>query len=47
MGFKDAGDTTLSQVPFLANVVFRFEEFEPVRSFVGAGVGGVAASYRR
>ena|SRR5436309_551209 len=44
-GVKDAGDTTLSQVPFLANVVFRFENSSPFVPFVGAGVGGVASFF--
>lgn len=40
---EDAGDTTLSQVPFLANVVFRFPNSSPFIPFIGVGVGGVAA----
>jgi opacity protein-like surface antigen len=40
---EDAGDTSFSQVPFLANVVFRFENSSPFIPFIGVGVGGVAA----
>lgn len=39
---EDAGDTALSQVPFLVNAVFRFENSSSFVPFVGAGVGGVA-----
>jgi opacity protein-like surface antigen len=42
----DAGDTALSQVPFLANVVFRFENSSRFIPFVGAGAGGVASFLR-
>ena len=39
---EDAGDTALSQVPFLVNAVFRFENSTSFVPFIGAGVGGVA-----
>ena len=42
---KDAGDTSLSQVPFLANVVFRFENSSPFVPFVGVGAGGIASFF--
>lgn len=40
--FEDAADSTFSQVPFLANMVFRFENSSSFVPFIGAGVGGVA-----
>ncbi|HKQ36550.1 MAG TPA: outer membrane beta-barrel protein [Verrucomicrobiae bacterium] len=42
---KDAGDTSLSEVPFLANVMFRFENSSAFIPFVGVGVGGVAGFF--
>jgi len=40
---KDAEDNTLSHVPLLANVMFRFENKSPFVPFVGVGVGGVVS----
>lgn len=40
---KDAGDTSLSHVPLLANVVFRFENPTHFVPFVGVGAGGIAS----
>ena len=42
---KDAGDTALSQVPLLANVVFRWENSSPFVPFIGVGAGGVASFF--
>ena len=39
----DVDDVSLSHVPLLANVVFRFENDSPFIPFVGAGAGGVAS----
>ena len=39
----DVDDVFFSQVPLLANVVFRFENESPFIPFVGAGAGGVAS----
>jgi opacity protein-like surface antigen len=42
---KDAGDASLSQVPVLAKVMFRFENSSQFVPFVGVGVGGVASFF--
>jgi OOP family OmpA-OmpF porin len=44
-GVNDAGDTALSQVPFLANVMFRFENSSRFVPFVGVGAGGIASFF--
>lgn len=41
----DADDMALSQVPFLANVMFRFENSSRFVPFVGVGAGGVASFF--
>ena len=41
--FEDAADSTVSQIPFLANVTFRFENSSAFVPFIGVGVGGVAS----
>ena len=42
---KDAGDTALSQVPFLASVLFRFENSSKFIPFLGVGAGGIASFF--
>lgn len=42
-GSASIDDTVFSQVPILANVIFRFENSSPFTPFVGAGAGGVAS----
>jgi len=42
---KDAGDTSLSHVPLLVNVVFRFENPTKFVPFIGVGAGGIASFF--
>jgi opacity protein-like surface antigen len=41
--FEDTSDTSLTQIPFMANAVVQCNHFKHFVPFVGVGVGGVAS----